>query len=143
MIPSQKPDGERHFIDWTIAALGIILAVLLFLLVRQYQTLRREAIISARESWLMSALKKHPYLTANYASAIRSWMTFDYLNKLFNLPPQYLKTQLAIPDPAYPTLTISKFAKDIHETPSSTLQATQDAVRQYLAKPIPANASST
>ena len=60
-----KPNDERRFIDWIIAVLGIVLAVLLFFLVRQYQTLRREAIVSARESWLTNALKNHPHLTAS------------------------------------------------------------------------------
>ena len=126
------PNNERRLIDWLIAALGILLAILLFFLVRQYQTLRRESIISARESWLTNALKNHPHLTASDASIIHSWMTFDYLNKLFNLPPEYLKTQLSVSDPAYPKLTISKFAKDIRQPASSTLAEVQNAMRQYL-----------
>jgi hypothetical protein len=137
------PNNERRLIDWIIAALGIILAVLLFLLVRQYQTLRRESIISARESWLTNALKNHPHLTASDASVIRTWMTFDYLNKLFILPPEYLKAQLSITDPAYPKLTVGKFAKDINQSASSTLTEVQNAVGQYLTNPLPANASST
>jgi hypothetical protein len=137
------PNNERHFIDWLIAALGVLLAILLFFLVRQYQILRRESIISARESWLMNALKNHPHLMANDTGAIRSWMTFDYLNKLFNLPPDYLKTQLSVTNPAYPRLTIGTFAKDVGQPASSTLTKIQNDVRQYLANPLPANTSST
>ena len=143
MNPSQKPGDERRLIDWFIAAFCIILAILLFFLVRQYQTLRRESVISARESWLTNALKSHPHVTANDASAIRSWMTFDYVNKLFSLPSDYLKTQLSISDPTYPKLTIGKFARDINQSASGTLEAAQNSVRAYLAHPIPANASST
>lgn len=129
--------------DWFIAALGVLLAILLFFLVRQYQILRRESIISARESWLMNALKNHPHLTANDTGVIRSWMTFDYLNKLFNLPPDYLKTQLSVTDPAYPKLTIGTLAKDAGRQASSTLAEVQNDVRQYLSNPLPANTSST
>lgn len=143
MSPSQKSNGERRLIDWIIAGLGIILAVLLFLLVRQYQTLRRESFISARESWLMSALKDHPHLTVSDANVIRTWMTFDYLNKLFSLPPEYLKTQLSVTDPTYPKLTIGKFAKDIGQPASSTLVEIQSAVRQYLENPLSPDTSST
>lgn len=143
MTSSQKPNDKRRFIDWLIAALGVVLAVLLFFLVRQYQILRRESIISARESWLMNALKNHPHLTASDVSFISSWMTFDYLNKLFNLPPEYLKIQLSISDPAYPKLIIGNFAKDAHRTASGTLEEVQNAVRQYLTNPLPANTSST
>jgi hypothetical protein len=137
------PNNERRLIDWLIAALGILLAILLFLLVRQYQVLRREQIISARESFLTNAIKNHPHLTLSDVSAIHSWMTFDYLNKLFNLPPEYLKTQLSISDPAYPKMTINKFAKDVGQPASSTLVDVQNAMRQYLTNPLPANASST
>ena len=142
MALSQKPDHERHLIEWLIAVLGILLIILLFFFVRQYQTLRRESIISARESWLMTALKNHHHLTSTDASVIRSWMTFDYLNKLFDVPPEYFKTQLSITDPTYPKLTIGKFAKDIGQPSSSTLAGVQGAVRHYLVNPAPANTSS-
>jgi hypothetical protein len=143
MAPSEKPNQERRFVYWLIAGFGIVLAVLLFFFVKQYQVLRHEAIISARESWLMNAIKNHPHLTANDAGVVRSWMTFDYLNKLFNLSPTYLKIQLSISDPTYPKLTINKFAKDINRSVSETLTVVQNAVRQYLANPIPINTSST
>ncbi len=143
MAPSQKPNGERRLIDWIIAGLGVILAILLFFLVREYQALRRESIINARESWLTATLKDHHHLTVNDVSVIRSWMTFDYLNNLFAVPPEYLKTQLSVKDPTYPKLTIGKFAKDIGQPASSTLEEAQNAVRQYLANSPPANATST
>jgi hypothetical protein len=136
-------DHERHFIDWVIAGLGIILAILLFLLVRQYQTLRHESIISARESWLINALRNHPHLTANDTAVIRTWMTFDYVNRLFVLPPEYLKTQLGITDASYPKLTIGRFARDISQPASTTLMDIQNAVGQYLVNSLPPNASST
>jgi len=139
----QEPNHERRCIDWIIAGLGVILAVLLFFFVEQYQSLRRASVISAREAWLTNALKNHPHLTASETDVIRTWMTFDYLNKLFMLPSDYLKTQLSISDPAYPKLTISTFAKDTKQAASSTLMEVESAVRQYLANPPPANTSST
>jgi len=143
MTPPQRPNGEKRLIDWLIALLGIVFAVLLFFLVRQYEILRREAVVNARESWLANAFKNHPHLTASDTNVIRSWMTFDYLNKLFDLPPEYLQTELPVPDSAYPKLTISKFAKDTHQAASSTLQEVQNVIQQYLASPVPANTSST
>jgi hypothetical protein len=140
-MPPREPDNERHAIDWIIAGLGVILAVLLFFFVQQYQNLRRASIVSTHESWLMNALKNHPHLTANDTNVIRTWMTFDYLNRLFALPSAYLKTQFAISDPAYPKLTINTFAKEIKQPASSTLIEIQDAVRQYLINLAPATAS--
>lgn len=143
MSPSEKPNKERRFIDWTIAGLGIILAVLLFFFVRQYQTLRHEAILSARESWLMNAIKNHPHLTVNDVSAIHTWMTFDYLDKLFNLPPEYLKARLSVSDTRYPKLTIGEFAEDTKQSASGTLMEVQNAVRLYITNLSPLNTSST
>ena len=74
-------------------------------------------IISARESWLTNTIKNHPHLTVNDVNVIRTWMTFDYLNKLFTLPPEYLKARLRYFEPAYPKLTIGEFAKDINDNP--------------------------
>ncbi len=139
----EKPNGERRFLDWLIAGLGIVLAILLFFLVRQYQVLRREAILNARESWLMNAIKNHPHLTADDVSVVSAWMTFDYVNTLFNLPPDYLKAQLSVLDAAYPKLTINKFANESRASASSMLAAVQAAIRQYLAQPVFQNTSST
>jgi hypothetical protein len=74
-------------------------------------------------------------------------MTFDYINKLFGLPPTYLKDQLSISSPAYPKLTIGAYTKGIHANASSTLSGVQDSVRQYLMsippQPPAPGASST
>lgn len=147
MDPVQKPKNERRLIDWLIAFFCVALAILLFFFAHQYQTLRRESLISARESWLTNALKNHEHVTANDASAIREWMTFDYINKLFGLPPAYLKDQLSISSPSYPKLTLGAYAKGTHANASSTLAGVQDAVRQYLISTVPqlpaSGASST
>lgn len=144
MSPAQNPNNERRLIDWIIAALGVTLAILLFFFVRQYRILRRESILNIRESGLTNTFKNNPHLTPNDADVIQFWMTFNYLNKLFNLPPEYLKTQLSISDAAYPELTVSKYARDSHQFASSTLEEVQSAVRQYIfLHSTPQNTSST
>jgi hypothetical protein len=135
-MPPKKPEDERRLIDWFIAGFGVLLAVLLFFFVRQYQVLRREKIISARESWITNALKNHH--GTNDTDLISSWMTFGYVNHLFNLPADYLKTQVSVADPTYPNLTINKFSREAQRNASSVVFEIQNAVRQYLA-----NQSST
>src|SRR4051812_12432281 len=44
--------------------------------------------------------KKTP--TAQDVQLIQPWMTFDYIDVVFNVPPDYLKTKLSITDPHYP-----------------------------------------
>ena len=128
----QKSKSERRLIDWLIAIVGVALAVLLFFFVQQYRTLRRESLINAREAFLAATFRDHAPVTSSDASNIRTWMTFDYVNKLFSLPLNYLKSTLSISSTAYPKLTIGAFAKQTHANASSTLVNIQSAVRQYL-----------
>ncbi len=44
---------------------------------------------------------------------IQSWMTFDYLNKVFHLPKTYLQTNLNIQDARYPNISIRQYARDV------------------------------
>jgi hypothetical protein len=62
----------------------------------------------------------HHMLTVN---AIQPWMTFNYLNVVFNLPVQYLQTTLSITDPHYPNIRIGSY-----------LQDTQQAITHYMTK---------
>jgi hypothetical protein len=43
-------------------------------------------------------------------ASIADWMTFDYLNHVFKMPPEYLKGALKITDVRYPRLTVRGFA---------------------------------
>ena len=81
------------------------------------------------------------YYIANYhrrgilVSDISSWMTFDYINKVFNLPPTYLKQTLQINNTKYPVLTIAQYAKKAKINLSLLIINIQNAVRIYLTSP--------
>lgn len=64
---------------------------------------------------------------------IREWMSYDYINKSFNLPPAYLKSELNIPETAYPNVLISKTAKDKQTAAAAYLTTVKEAVRKYLS----------
>jgi len=74
----------------------------------------------------------HRPLTIFDVDRLGSWMTFNYLNKGFKIPPDYLKSQLGITDKAYPNITISKIAKEKNISGSVYLQTVKDTVRNYL-----------
>ena len=63
---------------------------------------------------------------------IQSWMTFDYLNTVFKLPPAYLKTTLGITDAAYPNLHIGAYAHKNHLTQAQALAKVQEAITAYV-----------
>lgn len=47
-------------------------------------------------------------------SDIAPWMTFNYINVVFNLPTDYLKNIFGINDPRYPNIRIDRYAKESH-----------------------------
>jgi hypothetical protein len=103
-----------------------------FFLVRNYISLRRAQIINAREFQLSTLLKNHGPVTANDATVIRPWMTFDYINTLFNIPPDYLKSSLSISDPSYPTLSLYGYANHQHATITTVVSEVENSTRDYL-----------
>jgi hypothetical protein len=99
--------------------------------VQDYFSVRREAVIAAREGSLSGFVDKHGPMTADEVGVIRSWMTFDYINRLFNLPPSYLQTQFSITDTHYPRLTVATYAmRNDLDTQTFVLQI-EAAIQNY------------
>ena len=88
-----------------------MLVVLVFFFVRQYTILRREQIFNARELWISNVFEQRGSPTPGDVAFVQGWMTFDYVNQLFHLPPSYLEEQLSISDSDYPHVTISGYAR--------------------------------
>lgn len=63
---------------------------------------------------------------------IRNWMTFDYINRLFNIPPSYFETRLDVAGTNYPRITIRGLAK-VHDSDEvHFLSYIQSLVIEYL-----------
>ncbi len=67
---------------------------------------------------------------------ISNWMTFNYINKVFNLPPDYLKTQLSITDSRYPRLSIEDAASGKHEDSNLLAEQIRALVSTYLRQSL-------
>ena len=83
----------------------------------------------------LNLIAQQRQLTDKDISAIRYWMTFDYLNKVFALPTDYLKTSLAITNPHYPRLSIIDLARSQHQDVNNVLSQVQTAIYYYLTQP--------
>jgi hypothetical protein len=66
-------------------------------------------------------------------AAIATWMTFDYLNMVFKMPPDYLKNELNITDARYPRLTIKRMATDRKANAALILTGVKAAVENFLS----------
>jgi hypothetical protein len=136
-------DAMERFIQYAIIVLVAALVFLAFFLVRDYRALRRAHVISSRVFLLNMVVKNHGHLTAGDVTVIRPWMTFDYIDRLFGLPADYLKAQLSIADSRYPKLSLSGFAKSERVTSAVIVNEVEVAVTGYFATSTPAVASST
>ena len=66
---------------------------------------------------------------------IREWMTFQYINRFFNLPPEYLKSSLDITDRKYPNITISKWAKNSKQDSAALIEEIKTLINDYQPAP--------
>jgi len=66
------------------------------------------------------------------SSAITMWMTFDYINTIFSLPEDYLKTQLHIQDARYPNISLKSVVKQNKLDRDVFLKSVQQSVDEYV-----------
>ena len=135
LMATNPPRTQRtaRYLKYALIILGFLLLVLVVFFYLEYRSLRRAQIINARELFLTGFIHDHGPLGANEAVLIRSWMTFDYINKIFKLPPDYLKTQLQIKDVRYPLLSLSSYAKSGGINSVSFLNSVTSAVQSYFS----------
>jgi hypothetical protein len=121
---------EKYLKIILVIAIGTLI-VLSVLLVGEYRQIGRLEFAASHES-LFEALRTREPMNVTDVSSIAEWMTFDYLNHLFGLPPQYLQTTLMVTDSRYPRLTLHEYAEDHGVSQSTFLIQVQNAVRTYL-----------
>lgn len=138
-----KNNHTAHYVKDAVIILVVILAVLIIFLVIDYRTLRHAQIVHNHQSWLAAILAHHAPLGANDVDVIRPWMTFDYINTAFRLPPGYLKAQLLVSDARYPQLTISSYVRTAHLDLATFVGQVENTVRTYFATSTSTAASTT
>lgn len=67
---------------------------------------------------------------------IRDWMTFKYINHSFNLPLEYLKSNLNITNKKYPDITISKWAKESKQDKNVLLEQIKKLIQDHQNVPL-------
>jgi len=65
--------------------------------------------------------------------AVASWMTFEYLNRVFKLPPDALRRELGITDVRYPRLSIRRWAVTAGLDQATALAEVKQAIRNAQA----------
>jgi hypothetical protein len=123
-MSGEYPKKENSYIKYAIVACTIILVVLGIFAVHEYHVLRHAQILSD--------IHRGVPLTADDVAIIRPWMTFTYINKIFDVPPDYLKNAMSITDPAYPQLSLSGYANYSHTDIVTLMGQLDTALNNYL-----------
>ncbi len=69
--------------------------------------------------------------TTDRINTIQPWMSFNYLNFAFRLPPDYLLSVLHVTDDDYPRMVIGSYAKQMKVDPREAIRIIQQAIRSY------------
>jgi len=71
--------------------------------------------------------------TAPSVADIQSWMTFDYLNKVFHLPKTYLQTELNVQNSRYPDVSIRGYARETGIDSATAIDRVRAAILKEIA----------
>ena len=115
-----------------VFGVAVIFLVSFFLIIHTFRNLSRGGFLNPAY---------HPRQQHNQRKKLRvenimNWMTFDYINRSFNLPPEYLKGKLNITDKKYPNITIDSWIKKTHQDSNKFLENIKSAINDYLTPPI-------
>lgn len=125
-------NNTERYIKYAMIFLIIVLLVLGLFIARDYAYLRRAQLINAQKLQVSALTKNHYPLTVNDLPIISPWMTFHYINKIFNVPPDYLETSLSISDPSYPQMSLSGYAKQQHIDSALLVTQVESSLYEYL-----------
>lgn len=76
--------------------------------------------------------KKLNQTTTQDIEYIDTWMTFQYINFVFNIPEAHLKHILKIEDPRYPNMTLGKYIKNKKLDKTKFIDEIKKIVREYM-----------
>lgn len=115
---------KKYTYHTTLVIACIILVIVSTLFIKRYQT------IKAKGEFRSHFKEKEALNSKN----IQGWMTFEYINRSFSIPNEYLKESLSIPSTHYPKITIAKASSLSGESVSEYTSKVRMSVELYLTK---------
>ena len=115
-------------------ALLIIFLFCLVVALSIHQVMSRKGHISWK---YYAGTHRYKAVTTADIAYISPWMTFDYINKIFDLPPRYLEEILQINNSKYPLLTVQKYSKNANRNSTVVTENIRTAIKQFMASSTP------
>lgn len=117
-----------------IGIIIVLLTIFSVLLVHNIQLAHKTGVFQNRTSISELLLKnKQTNVTSiQDVEYIDVWMTFEYINFIFNLPENYLKDMLYIDDTHYANLSIGRYIKDKKLDRDIFINEVKNKVKEYI-----------
>jgi len=130
--PLKKISSLESFLIIATIALLMIFSVLL---IRNIQLAHKTGVFEKHTPISELLLKNKEANQTSIADVdyIDVWMTFQYINFVFDIPEDYLKGALHIKDPHYPNLPIGRYMKSNNLDKSVWLEEVKRMVREYVS----------
>ena len=129
-MSNEKPRKQKSEFFWQNRIVLVLLVTLVVALLWLAQSIHR----AYRDGEFHRERRSGKQVIAPSIQDIEPWMTFDYVNKLFNLPAEYLRETLHIEDSHYPNIQIGNYADRVSADPELFIIAVRNAVRDYRNK---------
>lgn len=134
----QKHKQRLLYIALGASLMWAFLSILLFF--SDYRRLHQGGFLPGPRGW------GHPHGRPAAGPAeidhLQAWVTFSFVNHMFNLSPEYLEAGLAITGSTYPDMTIAEAAKEKGVPADVFLEKVQELLRARIVPP-PLTATST
>jgi hypothetical protein len=124
---------HRRLVILVIILLVLVAISLGAVLVYKYSQIEPLRVINQER--ISRLARDHIQLGPNDVQMIASWMTFDYVNHVFGLPNDYLRSTFSINDTRYPHLALSRYAPEVLLAPDAFTSQIQTAVKNYFSLP--------
>lgn len=141
MDTDKKEKRKRLYsLLWTtaIVVLSVSLCAMLYFFVMDIRVFRSNRLLVPQHR-LPDLLRMNASSTAQIVptvASIQHWMTFDYVNKTFKIPKEYLQQKLLIQDTRYPNRSIRQYAQ-MHKLDATVfLEQVKSAIQVY-SQPVP------
>lgn len=123
---TRRPTLEQ-LIVFLLGLLAMLFVLLVGLLWREYRTV---APVPPRPKVEWVGERGHDLLSEP-TDVLRPWMTFEYVARIFALPPQFLRDSLGITDTRYPKLSIAAYARRTGMTPDAAIARIAAVIAAY------------
>lgn len=120
---------HKRLVLFVVTVLSLLLIFLCIFLYYRYSEISPERVINRERFSRLT--KDNIKLGSSDVQTIMSWMTFDYINHVFGIPPQYIKSEVNINDSRYPRLTLSRYARDNKIDEGIFTTQIQNTVKNY------------